>query len=549
MLKRLSLHQCIATFGILLSTLALPGQTSYPTPAGYYSGVDNRDLDNLRAALNNVTEWDSRLGPIGYDPSNNTAGYMRAIDEDENNTANMLMLYTDQTLPKGSFGTSGGTVWNREHTWPQSYGTDTEPARSDLHALFPAHANVNSQRSNYAFSYVPVGGSSLAQAPQSFASESQRRFEPWDADKGRIARALFYMDIRYEGQNSVGDLNLADRPNSGTRTMGLLSDLLAWNRMFAVDEWERKRNHFIYWGVSFGGRSFRQGNRNPFIDFPDLADAIYLTGNQMTRGKWRVMHFTLAELLDDSLSGPLADPEGDGLPNLLELAFNLDPFADDSLSASLPKLSVDETGAYSYSFTRLAAANLSGLVYTVEYSEDPTNPASWQSVASNRTNPSSAPNATTHTITLGENDFGSFTYTPAFRITIARTYPLTEEAPEATYDPVLLSLGDQAPTLFSYEQAFPNGYRQSPWFGWVYDAFAPYYYHLNHGWVYSLANSQDGLWFYDPTLGWTWTSRNLYPNLYRNSDDSWYFFFPSSFAPERRFYSYTTEQEVLENDL
>ncbi len=49
--------------------------------------------------------------------------------------------------------------------------------------------------------------------------------------------------------------------------MGILSDLLEWNKLDPVDEYEIHRNNLIY-------KNF-QHNRNPFIDFPQWADYIW----------------------------------------------------------------------------------------------------------------------------------------------------------------------------------------------------------------------------------------------------------------------------------
>ena len=53
--------------------------------------------------------------------------------------------------------------------------------------------------------------------------------------------------------------------------MGLLSDLLAWNKKDPVDEYEVHRNNLLYKNYT--------NNRNPFIDFPNWADAIWGTAD------------------------------------------------------------------------------------------------------------------------------------------------------------------------------------------------------------------------------------------------------------------------------
>lgn len=110
-------------------------------------------------------------------------------------------------------------------------------------------------------------------------------FEPADYHKGDIARAIFYMAARYNnwggGDNITEHEPFLEVVNEYTGTssvystnetsakMGILSDLLVWHKIDPVDEFEIRRNNLIY-------RNF-QGNRNPFIDFPQWVDYIYGT--------------------------------------------------------------------------------------------------------------------------------------------------------------------------------------------------------------------------------------------------------------------------------
>ena len=92
-------------------------------------------------------------------------------------------------------------------------------------------------------------------------------FEPRDEVKGDIARIILYMDVRYEGGDDEPNLvpidGLTSYPNP---QVGVLSTLLDWHTMDPPDAFEKRRNDIIYeW----------QGNRNPFIDYPEFVDYIY----------------------------------------------------------------------------------------------------------------------------------------------------------------------------------------------------------------------------------------------------------------------------------
>ena len=104
--------------------------------------------------------------------------------------------------------------------------------------------------------------------------------------RGDLARAILYMAVRYDGDDNdgVSDLELADIGNdedlrccfdydhtlqsskdngciSGLCRMGQLSTILDWHRLDPPDDFERQRNNQVHQ---------IQGNRNPFIDHPQL---------------------------------------------------------------------------------------------------------------------------------------------------------------------------------------------------------------------------------------------------------------------------------------
>ena len=113
---------------------------------------------------------------------------------------------------------------------------------------------------------------------------TQGQWEVWQHRRGDIARAIMYMDLRYEGGThgvtaaSEPDLRLTDDRNliEASRTdnneaiayMGILSTLLEWHWQDPVDETEIQHHEVV---ASF------QGNRNPFIDHPEWSDCIYLS--------------------------------------------------------------------------------------------------------------------------------------------------------------------------------------------------------------------------------------------------------------------------------
>lgn len=100
------------------------------------------------------------------------------------------------------------------------------------------------------------------------------------------------------------------------------------------------------------------------------SDAAMLTVIE-TLDSWALEHFTEEELLDPAISGPNADPDGDGFANLLEYALGLDPRA--AATSGLPEIGT-ANGELIYTYTR--PVGRSELTYTVQFS---TNLTSWTS--------------------------------------------------------------------------------------------------------------------------------------------------------------------------
>lgn len=153
--------------------------------------------------------------------------------------------------------------WNREHLWPQSYGVRVHPAKTDLHNLVPTDQTVNSSRGNKIFDTGVEGHHECTQC-----RTSTEAWEPPDEVQGDIARKMFYVDVRYEGlfDAEIGDLVLGDAPDSDSKVFGKLSTLLRWHCSDPVSEDEVRRHETT---------ASIQGNRNAFVDSPELVSSIY----------------------------------------------------------------------------------------------------------------------------------------------------------------------------------------------------------------------------------------------------------------------------------
>ncbi len=150
--------------------------------------------------------------------------------------------------------------YNCEHIVPQSWFNKRQPMKADLHHLFTCESDCNSFRGNYPYydfeEYEPEEMTMEEAAKRDgcgFLDEvdGQRSFEPQQG-KGAAARATLYFILRYPEE--IGDHPREMKPER-------IKTLIDWHEKDEVTEYERHRNRAIY---------LTQGNRNPFIDFPDL---------------------------------------------------------------------------------------------------------------------------------------------------------------------------------------------------------------------------------------------------------------------------------------
>ena len=199
---------------------------------------------------------------LGYDVARDTL-YLR-IDRDPDGKVRGVYTGFAVGLPDGvdpsAYLAANGI--NAEHTWPQSMGAADEPARSDMHNLFPSKNNVNSARSNKPYADIPDDqteiwyrlADSQTTIPTTdidlYSESAAGYFEPRELHKGNAARAGLYFFTIYEAVSNASFL-LEQRDT-----------FIDWNALDAVDGSEVGRS---------GQIAERQGNVNPFLIDPTLA--------------------------------------------------------------------------------------------------------------------------------------------------------------------------------------------------------------------------------------------------------------------------------------
>ena len=232
-------------------------------PSGYYETAQSREGEALKEALYQIIK-----GHKTYPYTSSaidTWDIIKETDKDPANPENVVGIYSAFYM-NAALEYNGGQGWSREHVWAKSRGDfgTTKGAGTDLHHLRAADISTNSARNNRNFDESPVpyvdASTPYTGATDSFTSTENWTWEPREEVKGDIARMIFYMATRYEGEGGEPDLELTEELLSAgdKRPLhGKLSTLIAWHQQDPVDDQERQRHEIIY---------HYQGNRNPFID-------------------------------------------------------------------------------------------------------------------------------------------------------------------------------------------------------------------------------------------------------------------------------------------
>jgi uncharacterized repeat protein (TIGR02543 family) len=216
-----------------------------PKVVSYYQGINFQEsASSLQQALKKLVSANKALG---YDAAKS---WLLDADRDLVNTNKLRGIY-DQALFNRAW--DGAATWNREHVWPQSKLGGAP--KGEAHNLRVSGVRINSSRGNY-----PFGENSSSTGNLGYRIGNY--WWPGNIDKGDVARITMFMNLRY----GLRVTNNAD-----------IKVLYKWHIEDPVDAFEIQRNNVIH---------SKQGNRNPFIDHPEIFAKLYeLVGGQIASAK------------------------------------------------------------------------------------------------------------------------------------------------------------------------------------------------------------------------------------------------------------------------
>ena len=254
---------------VATTCLILLWTAASPAPSVVFAQTTVCDGQTGGSLLTCVQNTYAYSNPLGYGPARDIL-YGQIDSDASNQLEGIYSGYTITLDPNADPSRDAyGKGINAEHVFPQSKGAGNEPERGDMHNLYPCRASVNSSRGNLPFGDSPDDQTEtwyyLTTATSSIPPLSERdnysergfTWEPREAKKGDIARAVFYF---YTIHRSVADSRFFEN---------MQEVLLTWHTNDPVTQAERDRSALI---------ASAQGNQNPFVVDETLAERLYGEG-------------------------------------------------------------------------------------------------------------------------------------------------------------------------------------------------------------------------------------------------------------------------------
>jgi endonuclease I len=238
-------------------------------PAGYYHPAKNKKQAELKTALKDLA-YPQKTLDYGGGGGATWEGFYFADRRTENENGLIVDdMYSNTVRYFQEYSAVQGM--HIEHSFPKSWwGGHVNDAYKDLFHLYPADGNANSAKNNFPLGEVlnPGFDNGVSKiGPNTFGDfYFASAFEPADEYKGDFARSYFYISTIYESFAHLWNSPMLDNNTYPVWKPWAIELLMKWHKQDPVSEKERNRQEAVYQ---------IQGNRNPFIDYPDLADYIW----------------------------------------------------------------------------------------------------------------------------------------------------------------------------------------------------------------------------------------------------------------------------------
>lgn len=254
-------------------------------PPGYYTTLNGKKAAALKTELHNILMQDtSRYYSYGSGENHTWNGFYNTDRDIVTNQvidmySNIVRYFVTDYITLGYPGF--GQELHIEHSLPKSWwGSHEWAAYKDLNHLYPADGSTNLSKNDNPLGVVrgtPTKNNGVSKiGPAVYDGYTGAVFEPADQYKGDFARSYFYMATAYEHYKNCWDTtkpeNMLENNTYPVFKIWAINLLLQWSRQDPVSQKEIARNENVY---------TIQGNRNPFIDIPELAEFIWGTNKNI----------------------------------------------------------------------------------------------------------------------------------------------------------------------------------------------------------------------------------------------------------------------------
>lgn len=246
----------------LLATIATT-TVSAQIPQGYYDALKGKKGAELKTAVHNIIK---NAKVLKYGSGNGATWY--GFYTTDNDNGYVIDRYSNNRVKFGKQGDVPGGM-NIEHSFPKSWwgGTKTK-AYMDLFNLMPSDKDANTRKSNYGMGIVTNASYDNGCIKVGTGSEGFMVWQPSKEWEGDFSRGYMYMATAYQDYTWISDqakqsLTQGDYPTLKKWAYELY---IKWAKEDPVSKLEVDRNNAVY---------KIQGNRNPFIDFPNLMEYIW----------------------------------------------------------------------------------------------------------------------------------------------------------------------------------------------------------------------------------------------------------------------------------
>lgn len=235
-------------------------------PEGYYSSLKGKKGAELKTAIHDIIK---KANVLEYG-SGNGKTWWGFWSTDRNENGYFIDRYSaEREWVKSTSQGAPGAGMNIEHSFPKSWwGGATVPAYKDLYNLMPCESKINRTKSNFPMGIVVSGDKGNGWTKVGEGTDGKKYWEPAAPWKGDFARGYMYMATAYQDYNWKGEqaLQILQQGAYPTLQKWAYKLYIQWAKADKPDALEIKRNNDV---------AKIQGNRNPYVDFPNLMEYIW----------------------------------------------------------------------------------------------------------------------------------------------------------------------------------------------------------------------------------------------------------------------------------